>query len=242
MIVRDIMTTRLVTVAPDDTLARAANLLRQYQFHHLPVARKTYSATDGQTSTGKRQAQLVFEGVVTSQDVDIAVALAKQEGHRLWQEQLVVEIMHRATVRVTPNTGVAAAAKMLVERGLNYLPVVEFSQAGQENTALLVGLVTRSDLLLALARAMGAFEPGMQIDIVLPLGDMSPLAKALLFAAELHVPVRSVIAAPLQGGVPQTATLRLGTINPTILLKRLQVEGIQYSFGGPQPGGEIDGE
>ncbi len=39
MIVRDIMTTKLVTVAPDDTLAHAANVLRQYQFHHLPVVR-----------------------------------------------------------------------------------------------------------------------------------------------------------------------------------------------------------
>ena len=40
MIVREVMTTRLITVAPDDTLSHAANLLRQHQFHHLPVVRQ----------------------------------------------------------------------------------------------------------------------------------------------------------------------------------------------------------
>ena len=39
MIVSEVMTTKLVTVAPDDTLSHAANLLRQYQFHHLPVVK-----------------------------------------------------------------------------------------------------------------------------------------------------------------------------------------------------------
>ena len=39
MIVSDVMTTRLVTVVPDDTLSHAANLLRQYQFQNHPVVR-----------------------------------------------------------------------------------------------------------------------------------------------------------------------------------------------------------
>ena len=39
MIVSEVMTTSLVTVTPGDTLSHAANLLRQYQFHHLPVVK-----------------------------------------------------------------------------------------------------------------------------------------------------------------------------------------------------------
>ena len=39
MIVSEVMTTHLVTVLPDDSLSHAANLLRQHQFHHLPVVR-----------------------------------------------------------------------------------------------------------------------------------------------------------------------------------------------------------
>ena len=37
MIVREVMTTKLITVAPDESLSHTAILFRQYQFHHLPV-------------------------------------------------------------------------------------------------------------------------------------------------------------------------------------------------------------
>ena len=39
MIVSEVMTTKLVTVTPDDSLSHAANLLRQHRFHHLPVVK-----------------------------------------------------------------------------------------------------------------------------------------------------------------------------------------------------------
>jgi acetoin utilization protein AcuB len=98
---------------------------------------------------------------------------------------------------------------------------------------LLVGLLTRSDLLIALARSLGAYEPGMELVIQLPMGDLKPLAQTLLLASELHVPVRSILASPLEGNVPRTVTLRLGTINPAPLLVRLQEAAIQYTFAEP---------
>jgi acetoin utilization protein AcuB len=79
----------------------------------------------------------------------------------------------------------------------------------------------------------------MQLTIQLPLGDLNPLARTLLLAAELHIQVRSVIAAPLQAGIPLEATVRLGTIHPTPLLARLQDEHIEYTFSDLQrEGGE----
>jgi acetoin utilization protein AcuB len=87
---------------------------------------------------------------------------------------------------------------------------------------------------------MGAFEPGMQLIVTLPDGDLTPLAQTLLLAAELHIPVRSIIAAPLEGGVPHVATIRLGTINPAPLLARLQQANILYSFADPRSEGDID--
>ena len=83
---------------------------------------------------------------------------------------------------------------------------------------------------MALARSLGAFEPGMQLSIPLPMGDLTPLAHTLTLAAELHIQVRSVLAAPLEGNVPLSATLRLGTINPAPLLLRLQEANISYTF------------
>ena len=254
MIVSDVMTTKLVTVEPDDTLSHAANLLRQYQFHHLPVIRASKAAAYGypsgilDTKQAKRGSLPVLEGVLTSSDIDLAAAVATENSsnglHRPWQERRVAEVMHAAPITVTPNTSVAAAAQLLVERGLNYLPVVEYDDvekreqdSKQETPLALVGLLTRSDLLIALARSMGAFEPGMQLQIPLPAGDMTPLARMLVLASELHIQVISVIAAPLEGNVPRVATVRLGTIHPAPLLVRLKEANIQYEFADALPGG-----
>ena len=231
LIVNDIMTTSLITVTPDDTLAHAANLFRQHDFHHLPVAR----TVDVLTSQEQPKKALLLEGLLTAQDIDLAAALAQQEGagapHQPWQERHVAEVMHRALLRVTPMTNIAAAAQMLVDRNLNYLPVVDYGLLDGENRAMLVGLITRSDLLLALARVLGALEPGMQLDIVLPGGDIATLGRALILASELHMNIRSMIASPDSDGVIRVATVRLGTINPTPLLKRFKAENIQFSFG-----------
>jgi acetoin utilization protein AcuB len=156
MIVSEVMTTKLITVTPDDTLSHAANLLRQYQFHHLPVVSASDSAGwPGYIDTGKK-ALPEFQGLLTSQDIDLAAAMSKWSSsevlHRPWQERAVAEFMHRASIRVTPSTSVAAAAQLMVERGLNCLPVVEYEQVGQDEDpgmrTVLVGLLTRSDLLL----------------------------------------------------------------------------------------------
>jgi acetoin utilization protein AcuB len=243
MIVRDIMTTNLVTIAPDDTLAHAASLLRQHRFHHLPVVRIQAHSAQENNQPSLSQRVLLFEGLLTSLDIDLVAAVDKQAGAgpRPWQERLVVEVMHRAVFRVTQTTSVAAATQILVERALNSLPVVEYmqDQDQQEGKAVLVGLLTRSDILMALARAMGAFQPGTQLDISLSVGSMVALSRTLQLADELHVAIRSIIAAPETDGMPHTATLRLGTINPAPLLIRLQQEGIQYSIGTPLAEGEV---
>jgi len=114
--------------------------------------------------------------------------------------------------------------------------VVEYEAAEQEadtgaTQALLVGLLTRSDLLMALARSLGAFEPGMQLSITLSNGDLTPLAQTLTLAAQLRIQVRSVLAAPpTEGNAPLSATVRLGTINPAPLLLRLREANIDYAF------------
>lgn len=255
MIVKEIMTSELITVAPDDTLSHAANLLRQYQFHHLPVVSGGSGAATWHWPAQKKT-PLAFEGLLTSQDIDLAVALEREGAgdstREPWQNRRVVEIMHRALIRVTPGTSVSAAAMLLVERNLNCLPVIQYEARDEEQKAeqpaasttsgtmetvdwqegrpLLVGLLTRSDLLTALARSLGVFEPGMQLIIPLRHGSMQPLARALALASEMRIQVRSVVAAPLQGSFPRAATLRLGTINPAPFLRRLREEQIQYLF------------
>jgi acetoin utilization protein AcuB len=250
MIVREVMITRLITVAPNDTLSHAATLLRQHQFHHLPVVQTTMVPEVGKGGYKALNTRFLLEGLLTSYDIDLAVELERQSAthntaEKPWQERRVVEVMHRTPICVTPSTSVAAAAQILVERGLNCLPVVEYESteppsenAAQDVPPLLVGLLTRSDLLIALAHFTGAFEPGVPLLLPLPPHDVMPLAKMLMLAAELHIQVPSVVAVSQKEGTPRVATVYLSTIYPAPLLKRLQEAGIQYRFGGSQLEGD----
>ena len=243
MIVSEVMTTKLVTVSPDDLLSHAANLFRQYQFHHLPVVKGSHAQGTWITEPQTQKPEAVLAGLLTSQDIDLAAAIGTQSSgvalQRPWQDWHVAEVMHSGTITVSPTTGVAAAAQLLVERGLNCLPVIEYDdaegreQAVGESPAVLVGLLTRSDILMAMARSLGAFQPGMQLRISLPSGDITPLANLLLLAAELHIKVQSVLAAPLEGDLPHVATVHLGTINPAPLLLQLHEKHILYTFVDP---------
>jgi acetoin utilization protein AcuB len=237
------MTTHLVTVKPDDTVSHAAHLFRQYQFHHLPVVQNVPHVYTQRTVSPYQQPALIFLGLLTTEDVEMAVALAQQEAAsnplaHPWQERHVAELMHPLGVWVTPTTSVAVAAQLLVEGGKNCLPVLEAGEVGAESQDILVGLLTRSDILVALARSLGAFEPGTQISIQLPAGRMAPLARALLAADELHVGIGSILAAPEKQHTPRSAALRLSTINPGPLLTRLQEEGIVYLSGDSLVEGE----
>ncbi len=252
MIVSEVMTTQLVTVTPDDTLSHAANLLRQYQFHHLPVvrARQRLKILNKQDKT---QSSLpILEGLLSSGDIELAASLGAENSQanekHPWEERRVAEVMNRSIMQVTPTTSVAAAAQMLVNLGINCLPVIEYEEpvktepgAKQEELTYLVGLLTRSDLLIELARTLGAFEPGMNLHIPLHPGNPTPLGHMLLLAAELHIKIESVIVAPPKKDVPYAATVRIGTINPAPLLVRLQQAGISYSIADFQLERDIHG-
>src|SRR5205814_891724 len=142
MIVSEVMTTKLVTVTPGDTLSHAANLLRQHQFHHLPVVRGTAGQSAWTASRQERSTPPVLEGMLTSLDIDL-LAERNHVGElpqHPWEEMRVAEVMQPSVLCVTPTTNVAAAARLLVERGINYLPVVEYSDI--ENPEEKTGLET----------------------------------------------------------------------------------------------------
>lgn len=252
MIVSEVMTTDLVTVTPEDTLSHAANLLRQHQFHHLPVIEATRGLRPPNQQSGISTHLPILEGLISSRDIEFAASLGAESpitnAEHPWQERRVAEVIHRSILKVTPTTSLAAAAEMLVEQGLNCLPVVEYEESfnaepaeKQEERTYLVGLLTRSDLLIEFARTLGAFEPGMNIHIPLHSGNASALGSMLLLAADLHIKVESIIVAPEKKGVPQAATVRIGTINPAPLLVRMQQAGISYSFADFQMEREIHG-
>lgn len=135
-----------MTVAPEESVRSAWQLLREGRIRHLPVVEK---------------GRLV--GIVTDRDLRLALPSPVQTGavgellQRL--EQLQVEdIMTREVITVTPETSIEDAAWLLLSHRIGGLPVLE----GEE----LVGIITETDLLEAFVEMLGIWSTGSRVELV----------------------------------------------------------------------------
>ncbi len=130
MQVREIMATDIESVDRNDNLRTVEDRMATKQLRHLPVL---------------EQGEVV--GMVTQRDLfKAAMSSAMGYGAKAQQAYLqsvrVKEIMTYPVVTIAPDTSVAAAAEMIITKGIGCLPVVDGTT--------LVGLITKTDLLRCL--------------------------------------------------------------------------------------------
>ena len=135
MKVRELMSTELVTLTEDETLAHAQRCMERGRIRHLPVV---------------RERSLV--GLVTHRDLlaasfSIFAEVEADEQRRVFLTVPVSEVMHRDLLTVGPETPVAEAARILLRSKYGCLPVVD--EVGR-----LVGLVTEADFLRLTVRLL----------------------------------------------------------------------------------------
>lgn len=128
--VAQIMTTDVITVGPQSSVATAIRLMRQGQLRRLPVVE------DG-----------VLVGIVTSGDLRRITGLASilkdpSQDNFLWRHIPVANVMSRSPISLTPDAPISAAAQLLVTHKIGGLPVVDQGR--------LVGIITVTDLLQTL--------------------------------------------------------------------------------------------
>ncbi len=128
MEVGDLMTTEVVTMTEDETLAHAQRCMARGRIRHLPVVR------DGR-----------LVGLITHRDLlaasfSIFAEVETSEQRRIFATVPVVEAMHRDVVTVKPDLGVSQAARILLENKYGCLPVVD-------EESRLLGIVTEADFL-----------------------------------------------------------------------------------------------
>lgn len=148
-----VMTRFVVTASPDSSIADIAKLLAQHAISGLPVCDK-----DG-TLLG-----VISEG-------DLVRQLTKTVGQRRtwWLEMLsegddlapefveylrldnrrAQDLMHKTAITATEGTSVADIAEIMNQNNIKRVPIVKDGK--------LVGIVTRADLIRALARTRDAF-------------------------------------------------------------------------------------
>jgi acetoin utilization protein AcuB len=151
MRIRDWMTTSPIVVSSETPVARAQELMRTRKIRHLPVMEAT---------------RLV--GIVTDRDIRTVLAspatsLSAGELHYLLDQLSVAKVMTRTVITVGPHQPLAEAVRLMLEHKFGALPVTEHGR--------LVGILTETDLLRALAASLaaasGAPDPGG------PTGDVS---------------------------------------------------------------------
>jgi CBS domain-containing protein len=125
--VREIMSSNPVVIDRNDTLLLVEELMATKQLRHLPVV---------------EQGEVV--GLITQRDLfkaamSSAMGFGEKAQKAFLQSVPAKEIMVYPVLSVSPETDVADAVDMIVQRGIGCLPVVDQGK--------LVGMVTKTDLL-----------------------------------------------------------------------------------------------
>jgi CBS domain-containing protein len=121
MKIADLMSTRVVTIAPEESAALAARLLSRYNLGALPVC-----GGDGR-----------LRGMVTDRDIVLRCVAPEEDPART----AVETIMTRGCLTVGPEDAPQLAARRMAQGQVRRLPVVR--------EGVLVGMVSLTDLVRA---------------------------------------------------------------------------------------------
>jgi len=163
MLVRDYMTRHPLLADASMSIIEAQRYMGENNVRHLPVV------SDGKRLLGlvTRQTLLVEPGRLTSLDVwEIARYLS---GLTLKD----VMVREKDVVTVSPDTTIEQAARIMVEKKIGCLPVVE--------RGVVVGILSEIDLLAHLTEMMAVRVPGVRVTVRMPdvKGELAKLVKAI---------------------------------------------------------------
>jgi acetoin utilization protein AcuB len=208
MLVKQIMTEKVITVAPTDSLRHADERLMQGRFRHLPVI---------------EAGRLV--GIVSDRDIRVPLFLNSRENALLMMEQKQVrQIMRQPVITVSPLMAAEQAAAIMYENRVGCLPVVENDD--------LVGIITESDIFRTFIQVMGVMLPSSRVQLLLDDGP-EPLARITQIVRDHGVNIVSLVTEPSETPGKRSVVLRLQTIDPRPVIRDLQHADIEIVSPAP---------
>jgi acetoin utilization protein AcuB len=177
MYVGRIMHTHLVTIPPDTSLRKARDIIKEKRINHLLVVNE-----DGN-----------LVGLVSDRDVkqswaSPATALSVHELNYLLNQLTVEAIMVKKIITIPPGTTIERAAYIMQENRINALPVIESEK--------LVGIITSSDVMGVLLRAIGFDDDETGRFTVLVEDRIGMVAEVSRILKEHQINIRSLVTWP----------------------------------------------
>lgn len=135
MKVKDIMIKEVATLDVNDELSLANDIMRLGRIRHLPVV------------DGPRLVGIISERDLFRSSLAQALGYGTQASRELMKSLRIKDVMVPQVVTISPETDLCQAVRLMVDRKIGCLPVVD--------TDRLVGLITETDILLQYLKECG---------------------------------------------------------------------------------------
>lgn len=205
MSVKDYMTKEVISISPEESVAHAADLMRDKGLRRLPVIEK------GQL------VGLVTEGTMADASPSKATSLSIYEMNYLLNKTKIRDIMIRQVVTVEPDASLEDAIYEMMTYKVGVLPVVQNNQV--------VGIITDRDVFKAFLEVSGYGVEGIRV-VLLADNAVDVLAKIADCLSQENLNIRRTVVANRSNGKTVIEMQLDGTTASQWLSERLAAAGI----------------
>ena len=210
MRIRDVMTKNPITVDSETLVLDAQKIMKENNIRRLPVVDK---------------GNLV--GIVTQHDLlqaspSPATSLSIHELNYLLAKMKVKEVMKKNPFTLTPDTPFEEALRIGQDKKIGSFPVMDKGK--------LIGIITESDIVRFLTRALGLREEGSRVTIEGLGGRLGDLEKIIGIANQHQTIILSMISLPRPEKRDWMIVLRLKTTEPDPIVRDFKKAGFNVTY------------
>jgi len=212
MKVRDIMSTNVVTVTEKTLVNDAKQIMEAHRIRRLPVMKKD------------KLVGMVTKHMLLEAAPSPATSLNIWELNYLLAKMPVKEVMVKTPFTISPDMPVEEALQLGQDKGFGAFPVVEHGK--------LVGVVTESDIVRMMTRALGVRDKGKKIDIRVSnhFGNMKRIMDIL--DSRKTVLLSMMTFPPEEGETDWLVMLRVRSEDAEPVAKELERSGFNVTYVG----------
>ncbi|HEY8463968.1 MAG TPA: CBS and ACT domain-containing protein [Bacillota bacterium] len=214
MLVKNRMTTNLLTVNEDLPVLEATELMHKNNVRRLPVVK------------GEKLIGIVTEDDLLRVSPSSATSLSVFEMNYLLSKLLIRDVMTKPVITIDPEATLEEAALIMREKNIGALPVVKDGK--------LVGIITESNIFDAFIDLMGLKETGTRVTIVTE-DRIGVIAEVTDIIRSFGINLVSIAALHTEG-TQYEVILRLDTKQPQAVLDAIEKRGYKVAHVASLPG------